>query len=238
MSQCNTLLLADTAFDPTGPATKRNLSAEQIAMIGSSLNFACAADAIAAQDKQMAAHRLHIPMLLMMDVIHGYRTSFPLPLAVASSFDTDLMEECTRMAAKKADIAILCLGERQEYSSEGKDGNIGVAIVLINTGKIAGKEVVQLYLHDKVASTVRPVCQLIDFKKVALEAGETTTVTFTVTEEQLRIWSKTKNGRAKRANSPSLPAIPPTFSSPPKTGRFPLEKAQKAPLLSRLGFCF
>ena len=102
MSQCNTLLLADTAFDPTGPATKRNLSAEQIAMIGSSLNFACAADAIAAQDKQMAAHRLHIPMLLMMDVIHGYRTSFPLPLAMASSFDTDLMEECTRMAAKEA----------------------------------------------------------------------------------------------------------------------------------------
>ena len=48
MSQCNTLLLADTAFDPTGPATKRNLSAEQIAMIGSSLNFACAADAISA----------------------------------------------------------------------------------------------------------------------------------------------------------------------------------------------
>lgn len=64
--------------------------------------------------------------------------------------------------------------------------------MLTNTGKIAGKEVVQLYLHDKVASTVRPVCQLIDFKKVAPEAGETTTVTFTVTEEQLRIWSKNK----------------------------------------------
>ena len=102
MSQCNTMLLADTAFDPTGPATRRNLSAEQIAMIGSTLNFACAADAMAAQDKQMAAHRLHIPMLLMMDVIHGYRTNFPLPLAMSASFDTDLMEECTRMAAREA----------------------------------------------------------------------------------------------------------------------------------------
>ena len=102
MSQCNTMLLADTAFDPTGPATRRNLSAEQIAMIGSTLNFACAADAIAAQDKQMAAHRLHIPMLMMMDVIHGYRTSFPTLLGVASSFDPDLMEDCTRMAAREA----------------------------------------------------------------------------------------------------------------------------------------
>ena len=102
MYQCNTLLLYDTAFDPTGPATKLNLTPEQIATIGSSLNFSCCADGMAAQDKQMAAHRLHIPMLLMMDVIHGYRTSFPVPLAMAASFDPDLMEECTRMAAREA----------------------------------------------------------------------------------------------------------------------------------------
>jgi beta-glucosidase len=102
MSQCNTMLLTDTAFDPVGPATKRNLTPEQVATIGSSLNFACCADGMAAQNKQMAAHRLHIPMLLMMDVIHGYRTSFPVPLGMAASFDPDLMEECTRMAAREA----------------------------------------------------------------------------------------------------------------------------------------
>ena len=73
-----------------------------------------------------------------------------------------------------------------------KDGSIGVAVVLTNTGSIEGKEVVQLYMRDKVASTVRPVCQLLDFKKVTLAPGETTTVTFTVTEPQLRIWSKNK----------------------------------------------
>ena len=102
MSQCNTFLLADTDFAPTGPAARRNLTPEQIAMFGSCLNFSCAADAMAAQDRQMAAHRLHIPMLLMMDVIHGYRTTFPLPLAMSASFDTDLMEECTSMAAREA----------------------------------------------------------------------------------------------------------------------------------------
>ena len=79
-----------------------------------------------------------------------------------------------------------------DKTSMDKDGSIGVAVVLTNTGSIEGKEVVQLYMRDKVASTVRPVCQLLDFKKVTLAPGETTTVTFTVTEPQLRIWSKNK----------------------------------------------
>jgi beta-glucosidase len=38
----------------------------------------------------------------MMDVIHGYKTIYPIPLAMGCSFDTNLMEECTRMASEEA----------------------------------------------------------------------------------------------------------------------------------------
>ena len=51
-----------------------------------------------------------------------------------------------------------------------------------------GKEAVQLYLRDPVASVVRPVQQLIDYRKIALEAGERKDVTFVIREEQLRFW--------------------------------------------------
>ena len=61
-------------------------------------------------------------------------------------------------------------------------------MTLRNAGERVGKETVQLYLRDKVASVVRPVQQLIDYRKVSLAPGERTQVTFTVTEKQLRFW--------------------------------------------------
>jgi len=64
-----------------------------------------------------------------------------------------------------------------------------VTVTVKNTGDRAGKETVQLYLRDPVASVVRPVQQLIDYRKIALEAGETKDVVFTVTEKQLRLWN-------------------------------------------------
>lgn len=66
--------------------------------------------------------------------------------------------------------------------------SVRVTIRVRNTGERAGKEVVQLYLRDPVASVVRPVQQLIDYRKILLEPGEAKEVTFTVTEEQLRFW--------------------------------------------------
>ena len=64
-----------------------------------------------------------------------------------------------------------------------------VTVRVRNTGKHAGKEVVQLYLRDLVASVVRPVQQLIDYRKIALSPGEAADVTFEVKEEQLRFWN-------------------------------------------------
>jgi len=52
-----------------------------------------------------------------------------------------------------------------------------------NVGEYEGDEVVQLYLHDTVSSIVRPIKELKRFKRVTLESGEKTTVSFTLTPE-------------------------------------------------------
>ncbi len=46
--------------------------------------------------------RLHIPLFINADIIHGFETVFPIPLAGACSFDTDLVEACAKMSAKEA----------------------------------------------------------------------------------------------------------------------------------------
>jgi len=65
------------------------------------------------------------------------------------------------------------------------DGTLTVSVTLRNDGSRAGEEVVQLYIHDRVASRVRPIRELKDFRKVALAPGEHTTVSFTLRREQL-----------------------------------------------------
>ena len=76
--------------------------------------------------------------------------------------------------------------DRQSISREDP---LTVTVTVRNTGDRPGKEVVQLYMRDPVASVVRPVQQLIDYKKVFLNPGEEKDVVFTVTEKQLRFWN-------------------------------------------------
>ena len=70
-----------------------------------------------------------------------------------------------------------------------RNESLNVTVTVRNAGQREGKEVVQLYLRDRVASVVRPVQQLTDYKKVLLAPGERAEVTFTVTEKQLRLWN-------------------------------------------------
>ena len=56
-------------------------------------------------------------------------------------------------------------------------------VTVTNTGKVAGKEVVQMYLQDVVGSTTRPLRELKGFEKISLEPGESKTVTFEITPE-------------------------------------------------------
>jgi beta-glucosidase len=65
------------------------------------------------------------------------------------------------------------------------DGSTRLVVDVTNTGKRAGCEVVQLYIRDLVSSVTRPIKELKGFRKVPLEPGESTTVTFNITPAEL-----------------------------------------------------
>ncbi|HUC81107.1 MAG TPA: beta-glucosidase BglX [Flavisolibacter sp.] len=68
--------------------------------------------------------------------------------------------------------------------------SITLSFTLTNTGKYAGEEVVQLYLRDEVASVVRPLKELKDFKKIMLQPGESKIVQFTINKEKLSFYNQ------------------------------------------------
>lgn len=66
---------------------------------------------------------------------------------------------------------------------------IRVSVSIKNSGTVAGDEVAQLYIHDKVASVVRPVKELKGFQKIRLNAGESKSVEFTLTDAELGFYN-------------------------------------------------
>src|SRR5258708_2937647 len=71
-------------------------------LLGSTLNVRGVRNTNQLQHVAMDESRLKIPVLLGFDVIHGYRTIFPIPLAEASSWDPAFAEQSTSIAAKEA----------------------------------------------------------------------------------------------------------------------------------------
>jgi len=69
------------------------------------------------------------------------------------------------------------------------DGTATVSVEVRNTGRVAGDEVVQLYVRDVISSVTRPVKELKGFKRVSLAAGASTTVTFNITPDALALWN-------------------------------------------------
>lgn len=65
-----------------------------------------------------------------------------------------------------------------------------VKATVTNTGKVAGEEVVQLYVRDLVGSVTRPVKELKGFQKILLQPGESKEVTFTLTARDLGFYRK------------------------------------------------
>ncbi len=98
----------------TGPGTTRLDYPDQIArgQVGSFLGRVGAAKVNAFQRIAVEQSRLHIPLLFALDVIHGYRTEFPIPLALAATWDPGLVEQVSRVAAQEATAE----GIRQTYS--------------------------------------------------------------------------------------------------------------------------
>lgn len=74
---------------------------------------------------------------------------------------------------------------RLENATITTDGATQVLVDVQNTGKRAGKEVVQMYIRDVVSSVTRPVKELKGFSKISLEPGETRTVALTISPDQL-----------------------------------------------------
>ena len=68
------------------------------------------------------------------------------------------------------------------------DGSIDVSVKVKNTGKVAGKEIIQLYIGDEECSVLRPVKELKDFRKVQLLPNEEKEVKFTIKPEALQFF--------------------------------------------------
>lgn len=78
-----------------------------------------------------------------------------------------------------------------KVSKQNPAGNetITASVTVTNTGKYAGDEVVQLYLTDPVASVTRSVQDLIGFRKISLQPGESKTVSFSISPENLKFYN-------------------------------------------------
>src|SRR6201987_5621032 len=100
--------LAQYSFGaPTGPSTGNPDYQNMILRgeIGSLVNLDSAHAANQYQHLAMEKSRLHIPLLFGLDVIHGFRTTFPVPLALASTWDPSIVEKYARIAAQESSAA-------------------------------------------------------------------------------------------------------------------------------------
>lgn len=95
-------MFLDTQASVTGPQKYLGLTDADIARVGSVLNFQNVAEMKQIQDAHLENDPHKIPMVFMMDVIHGFRTIYPIPLALGCSFDPAIAEECSAMAAAEA----------------------------------------------------------------------------------------------------------------------------------------
>jgi beta-glucosidase len=94
-------------FDVTGPAPNKgedSLKYEQIkqGLVGSVLNVSGVKDVRALQKLAIENSRLKIPLLFALDVIHGYKTISPIPLAESASWNLGLIQKSASMAAREA----------------------------------------------------------------------------------------------------------------------------------------
>lgn len=89
----------------TGPASELGISMEDIDLAGSVLNGTGAKALMQIQDAYINRHPHRIPLLFMMDVIHGYRTIFPAPIAQGASFDPEMSQKAASIAAREASAA-------------------------------------------------------------------------------------------------------------------------------------
>ena len=97
-------------YDATGPAPdggdqKKKYENVKNGLVGSMLNVRGVDEVRAFQKLAVEESRLGIPIIFGFDVIHGYKTIFPIPLAESASWDLNIIEKSARMSAKEASAA-------------------------------------------------------------------------------------------------------------------------------------
>lgn len=97
-------LVQYSAGQPTGPGTGRTDYEDMIRKgeVGALFNITTAHQVNAFQHIAVEQSRLHLPLLFGLDVIHGFRTEFPIPLGLSSSWNPDLIQQTARVAAQEA----------------------------------------------------------------------------------------------------------------------------------------
>jgi beta-glucosidase len=101
--QIGQLNLLSTGFDVTGPVASRGVEASvRKGLAGGVFNLYNPGPVRKLQALAIEKSRLRIPLLFGYDVIHGHKTIFPIPLALACTWNPDLIQQSARMAATEA----------------------------------------------------------------------------------------------------------------------------------------
>lgn len=104
LTQLNASFIVDSKAEITGSAAELAVTEKQIFEIGSILNFAGAKEMREIQSEHLHKSVYKLPLIFMMDVIHGYKTIFPIPLALGCTFDEELIEQCAEISAVEAKL--------------------------------------------------------------------------------------------------------------------------------------
>jgi beta-glucosidase len=137
-------LVQYSAGQATGPTSGRTDDRDMVrkGQVGSLFNVTSARETNALQRIAVENSRLHIPLIFGLDVIHGFRTTFPINLGLAATWEPELVEKASRIAAQEASAA----GVRWAFSpmldiardarwgriseSAGEDPYLGAAMAL------------------------------------------------------------------------------------------------------------
>jgi beta-glucosidase len=89
----------------TGPMEELGINDEDIRNAGSVLGIGGAKEAIEIQKSYLENSEKKIPLIFMADIVHGYRTIFPIPLAIGCSFNEAIAEKAARVSAVESSVA-------------------------------------------------------------------------------------------------------------------------------------
>jgi beta-glucosidase len=141
-------LVQYSAGQATGPTSGRTDDRDMIrkGQVGSLFNVTGSKETNALQRIAVENSRLHIPLIFGLDIIHGYRTTFPIPLGLAATWDPQLVERSMRVAAQEASAG----GVRWTFSPMvdiARDARWGRISEGAGEDPFLGAEMARAYVH-------------------------------------------------------------------------------------------